>query len=130
MAVSFPSSRGAVRASSHRSSRSPGAEQPIIEPARHADAMRTATARVGRAAIERPSRRRPPRRQPSRDSGRRFFTSPKHAAPSTLPDKFRHCARGALSIFGIKSKTRAIRVNKNNLTNQWNIHKNNPQQSK
>ncbi|WP_239150004.1 hypothetical protein [Burkholderia pseudomallei] len=56
VAVSFPSSRGAVRASSHRSSRSPGAEQPIIEPARHADAMRTATARVGRAAIERPSR--------------------------------------------------------------------------
>lgn len=56
VAVSFPSSCGAVRASSHRSSRSPGAEQPIIEPARHADAMRTATARVGRAAIERPSR--------------------------------------------------------------------------
>ncbi|WP_194249163.1 hypothetical protein [Burkholderia pseudomallei] len=97
--------------------------------ARGSSSDRAAIAQL-RADVERPSRRRPPRRQPSRDSGRRFFTSPKHAAPSTLPDKFRHCARGALSIFDIKSKTRAIRVNKNNLANQWNIHKNNPQQSK
>ncbi|WZV79565.1 hypothetical protein AAFM48_21650 [Burkholderia pseudomallei] len=72
--------------------------------ARGSSSDRAAIAQL-RVDVERPSRRRPPRRQPSRDSGRRFFTSPAHAAPSTLPDKFRHCARGALSIFDIKSKT-------------------------